>query len=408
LCQRAVGLICILALGTAGPALGQGASARENTAEPEPVPDVPPDYWTDGPGTVTEAEERDIQTVARQNGLSIEEATRHLHWQEPFTEMVSELRQKYPDEFAGARIEDFGEGAWIAFSAEVPPEAASMANAFAASFGASVNAHADRGFDEAGLDATLTASHQSVWARQDLVRDVSSGYDIVTGEVQISVESRGATNKDERERERRALSADLPPEVVLEVVERGHRGGLDNIYGAVPLSTCTVGFSTSADGASGGNRGIATADHCDDTQVYDGRLPLEFQYAHTSGTWGDVQWHKGSEYEYDDFYADVGDLRDVSERGFAVEGKDLCKNGKSTRKTCDKVYQLNHCRNDYCHLTAMHNRYASGGDSGGPWFWGNTAYGIHSGYKWWNFKDRDLFTPTDYLSNALGIHVATS
>lgn len=41
----------------------------------------------------------------------------------------------------------------------------------------------------------------------------------------------------------------------------------------------------------------------------------------------------------------------------------------------------------------MHNREADSGDSGGPWFYGNTAYGIHSGYKSiWGFT-RDVFTP---------------
>ena len=56
----------------------------------------------------------------------------------------------------------------------------------------------------------------------------------------------------------------------------------------------------------------------------------------------------------------------------------------------------------------MHNREAEGGDSGGPPYWGNTAYGLHQGAKWWNFKYRDLFTRATYVDNALpGVFIAT-
>ncbi len=99
--------------------------------------------------------------------------------------------------------------------------------------------------------------------------------------------------------------------------------------------------------------------------------------------------------------ADWDERRDVSGVGFRVEGQRLCKFGQRSGKSCDYVYQLNHCWDDYCHLTAMHNDNAEGGDSGGPWFYGTVAYGVHSGYKWWNFKFRDVFTPATYIDDAL-------
>jgi len=54
----------------------------------------------------------------------------------------------------------------------------------------------------------------------------------------------------------------------------------------------------------------------------------------------------------------------------------------------------------------MTNRLAAGGDSGGPWFSNNRAYGIHQGYKFW-FGNRDLYTPVVYLPTSLGVSVAT-
>lgn len=55
----------------------------------------------------------------------------------------------------------------------------------------------------------------------------------------------------------------------------------------------------------------------------------------------------------------------------------------------------------------MQNREADGGDSGGPWYFGFSAYGIHHGPKW-HFGGRDLYTPVVLLPDALGVHVATS
>lgn len=73
----------------------------------------------------------------------------------------------------------------------------------------------------------------------------------------------------------------------------------------------------------------------------------------------------------------------------------LCKYGRKSGQTCDKVRSLQTCRNSYCSLVDMHNRKADGGDSGGPWFLGGTAYGVHSGFHTTGIlpKKRDQFTP---------------
>lgn len=60
----------------------------------------------------------------------------------------------------------------------------------------------------------------------------------------------------------------------------------------------------------------------------------------------------------------------------------LCKYGRTSGLTCDTVHDRTTCRDAYCNLIAMDHRYAAGGDSGGPWFWGGTAYGVHSGWKY--------------------------
>lgn len=126
-----------------------------------------------------------------------------------------------------------------------------------------------------------------------------------------------------------------------------------------------------------------------------------------------MQWHTSATAENDDFYGgnnstNIADLRDVAGRGNAIEGQTLRHNGRTTYKYCDTVYQLNHCTGDVCHLTAMTHEHAEPGDSGGPYYYGNTAYGIHRGEKYW-FGYRDIFTPQQYIDNGIaGLVIATT
>jgi hypothetical protein len=120
-----------------------------------------------------------------------------------------------------------------------------------------------------------------------------------------------------------------------------------------------------------------------------------------------MQWHSSqNSNHFDDFWsgstsAYAVNLRDVSGVGTPVAGQSLCKNGITSYKTCEDVYQLNHCKDGACHLVAMHRRHAAPGDSGGPWFWGNTAYGLHQGYKVYWFIERDLFTMAVNIPNGM-------
>jgi hypothetical protein len=135
-------------------------------------------------------------------------------------------------------------------------------------------------------------------------------------------------------------------------------------------------------------------------------LTLTFQKEH-QGAWGDVQWHTSSEDEVDDFWYSYTAGRDVTAQGNPVVGQEICKFGRTTGGTCDKVRQLNSCRGDICRLAMMENRKADGGDSGGPWFVGTVAYGIHSGYTTSSLKKRDQFTPNTYLDEALNVYLQT-
>lgn len=53
----------------------------------------------------------------------------------------------------------------------------------------------------------------------------------------------------------------------------------------------------------------------------------------------------------------------------------------------------------------MNRRKADSGDSGGPWYWGNAGYGIHSGWKTYLLINRDMYTPVRSTAAGLGLTV---
>lgn len=71
--------------------------------------------------------------------------------------------------------------------------------------------------------------------------------------------------------------------------------------------------------------------------------------------------------------------------------------------------KTNGCVDGLCNLVQMGERQSTSGDSGGPVYWGTSAYGIHTGGMHdpiWPF-DRDIFSRPDRIGDALGIAIAT-
>lgn len=404
-------------------ALLVGGVANGTTAEPAlaagqqltvavDLPDEPAPVIGDG---ITAAEMRDLQTIAEQTGESLEKTVARVGWQQDFAMLVTALREQYPAEIAGARIDPDGRP-WIAFRGSVPASAVDQVaryehKVFGGGEGGAafaVELRGDAGFAEVDLEEDVVQAHYAALNHEG-VANAASGYDVATGTILVQVEPSSAEADGLADSVRSQITkagADgsrISVEVIKDVEQTE-----DAIWGGANMTTCTSGFSVTKNGTTDG---ISTAGHCSNSQSLQGST-LTFQAAH-EGNWGDVQWHTSTTTEADDFYGgststNLTDLRDVAARGNAVEGQSVCRNGKTTFKKCDTVYQLNHCSGDICHLTATQTDTGEGGDSGGPIYFGNTAYGIHRGSKYW-FGSRDTFMPQQYFDNAIaGLVVATS
>lgn len=103
-------------------------------------------------------------------------------------------------------------------------------------------------------------------------------------------------------------------------------------------------------------------------------------------------------------------LRDVSGIAVATNGQNICRNGKTRFQDCQQVRKNSVCHNGNCYMLQMGQDMSSGGDSGGPYFYGNTVYGIHEGWMYdpsWPW-DRDTASRADTFDNAVGWYIATS
>lgn len=149
-----------------------------------------------------------------------------------------------------------------------------------------------------------------------------------------------------------------------------------NIYGGLPLTTgtgpnnCTSGFSVQD---QYGIKGIATAGHCTEEIYYNG-IWLPWMGGTSGGTY-DTQWnrvdypHVAKNLIYDGY-----GNRSITSAVFQPSqpiGATVCKYGIATGYGCGQIYD-NNWEGANIRVTGI---VVQGGDSGGPWFRRNEAWG---------------------------------
>ena len=157
---------------------------REETATPDAAPLESSRPEIDDPPSPAELE--DLQFIADQKGISLEEAIDRYAWNDNFSLAVSRIREASPETFAGAEIVD-GANAWIGFT-ERPPEAAlAIIELFRSSHsGVSVEVSTDQRVTEAELQDAIPAVHYAV-SESPEVRDAVTGFDSATGQIRSIV-----------------------------------------------------------------------------------------------------------------------------------------------------------------------------------------------------------------------------
>jgi len=363
--------------------------------------------------TADEALARDAAEYARQFGVAPEQAMLRLRAQEASVVDTDRLRALYRDRLAGISIEhspDYRIVVLLTGDDVVPDQVLR-------SGGMSVPVLFRTGALATG-DRVLAAirTHQAA-VRDRLASPPGMGLDPRTGELVIVLSEPAAAGEDleQLDDELEALtgvsvrirvvgsrSADM-------AVEGGARmEGIDPRDGR--LYACTAGFVVT----KGDRTGVVTAAHCPDALTYHDpagrRVPLDFV-----GEWGvayqDVQVHLSPEAQRPLFYADTArrDLRALTgarPRASTRAGDIVCRRGEATGYSCSQVELVDYappgdlcagpCEPVWVTLTGPSCR---GGDSGGPIFMGDTAFGITKGgtYGRGGRCAFSFYMSTDYL-----------
>lgn len=157
-------------------------------------------------------------------------------------------------------------------------------------------------------------------------------------------------------------------------------GGLELV---TSVSFCTTGFSVRH---FDGTLGVLTAAHCPEPISFMG-TGLPFEGSAYGGPY-DFQWHTAPGFTIRDWIFDGTNnrfVRDIKTRDQQMEDEYVCKHGRSTGFTCGYIDSKDFMPSQppgnttptYIYVREENGNLSSGGDSGGPWFSGNTAYGIH-------------------------------
>lgn len=163
-----------------------------------------------------------------------------------------------------------------------------------------------------------------------------------------------------------------------------------DIYAGLDISYCTSGFSVLNSNQGEGTLGISTAGHCACTDppacnntrsIYYGGtlLPLQGVEYHDSY---DIEWHTAPGFTVRNLFFDgiynvfVYGIRNRADQ---YVGEYVCKYGKITGSGCGNITSTSH-NGTFVRVHSDTINLAEPGDSGGPWFVGNTAYGITSTY----------------------------
>jgi hypothetical protein len=368
------------------------------------------------PGTAYAATPASSTAVDAQVSASVIAAVQpNVDWQTRANQAVEVLRTKFPAEFTDVLLGDAS--FTVRFRAEVPPEAAGLLRGV----GVPVELMGGAGFSEAELIVAIGEVHSDALALVGAGVDFSTEPVAGTNEIKVILDPEPEV----------ATPADVPvPDVeVVEQVLDGPAAGSPAPEFAVSVSLDEdAAVQTEGYGQAGGNEvsgctsafvvkkknsaelGVLTAGHCPNRlqQISaNGNFWFDFRAEHR-GVNGDMQWMRSPVMMDSWFHYDYGLGLPVRAVATAGVGTAVCHFGMTTGRSCGKVTAVNVSVSADGIIQGGMTRVAgaglvsAGGDSGGPWYQGTTAYGIHHGSAGDGSR---FFTPVTKAEAQFGVTV---
>lgn len=368
---------------------------------------------------LSEGEMRDLAVIAQEDSVPLIEANESLSWQNEVAVAATGIEDAYPASYAGAEITSTTPPqVQVRFKSTVPDDVMSF---FASVPGSVViTLVGDEKLSQSEVGLLVQEAHQTALSAGEF-STMASEFDSISEMVFISAtpsqESKATLSELTAAVESKLRSSRLPNANVR--INEGPSATDDSRYGGGWLENsssngtlaCTAGFNVT--NSSGSQTGIATAGHCSNSLTHENvsgnaEYPIAFKDDYV-GTYGDFQWGTTTDSEPDDFYYNTGVRRDVSSIASPLVNQRLCLFGQKTKAHCAEVENNNICSTTSagtaCNLTRMKNDLAEGGDSGGPWYYGNTAYGFHKGSVSTALGTRDVFSKATLIDEAMNVYI---
>ena len=336
-------------------------------------------------------EQRDVAEAARTEGVPVAVLTERMTRSAAFGRLVDSLEEEYPESFAAAglvRGED--EQPWVAFEGAAPQSVRAQLRRLSHDTLLISDAPASR----LELEEASALGAAAVQAKLNAT-SVESSVDPVTFKVTFTYTgtreaSPGSVTQEVRSAVRAVDSSldvavshtDADPVEAQATVQGGRR----LVSPANSNGYCTAGFTA----IRNGNRGVLTAKHCDNDLRYNGTKDvITFGASADDAANGiiDIQFHRtlsphSTNAQFRTNF-DASYDRVVTGFGNPSVGDVVCKWGETTGYGCTVVAEKDVCvmysdDKTRCGLARTATAITGSGDSGGPWFIGNTARGIHS------------------------------
>ncbi len=403
----------VAALLTSTCLLAAATQVAHGTGSPAPVPATPPAPAAAAAGAAaTQATQRDIAAYARTHDVSTTEALRRLRVQEAAGDLGARLADAEAGTFAGLWIEHAPRfRVVVRFTQDAQGTLARY-----------VGTGALAGVAEARSAqvplARLVAEQEAAYDRVRAAGVPASGsVDLQHNRAEVHVTAAGRTTAlaaldavPTTRSSRASGRVDVVTVTALPRPEAAVHGGLEIVGGG---AVSTTGFTVRR--ASDGKLGVTAAGHAPNTgtvQTSSGGAATVFEAERAPSGPYDIQWHSSpgntlSNVVRDSTSGTTRPITSVRLRASQAVGSSVCKFGRTTGYTCGTIDSTTLCNNGSCTYVRVAGRgvnLSEGGDSGGPWFYGDTAYGTHC----IGMGDDSGYMPVDYISQGLGVSVVTT
>lgn len=381
-----------------------------------------------------EARATDIGLIAKGKGLPVELVEQSMEFQEAFSTYAEDILSRYPNQVSAVWVEPIPAAkGHIKFVTDVPSDAIeSLArdgslnpnNVVLAGHGKiSIEDNFRRAefvaatLKDSGYSNLITFFDQAsekIQIELLLPAEVSQpGKSDIVNAIQTRLQTERQKNDDDQLRGQAAefnesdvnlsiFSGEGP--IVTLLHSRGGNWLRDN-----GVNECTSGWSVSGPNGDG----IITAGHCTslDQFVEPGVAPYSMTWrSEVFNASGDVEYHTTSHNELDDFYSDAVTIRDVTgiRTTNTMVGNVICFYGRASNvRTCNHEVEAVDVNvvvdgTPVGDQARASNDSAIGGDSGGGWSVGNTAWGVQSSH---DDNDNSYFTPVQQAQTALGVTI---